>query len=78
MLRLEPAWIARLGPEEIAEDLQIASCRTEAEFKAKRRAFARLNHPDLVHPDYREIATLRMMVANQLVDAALKRLERQA
>ena len=45
---------------------------TKAQIKDKRRAFARSNHPDRVAEDYRQAATIRMTIANRLVEAALR------
>ncbi|MVA80834.1 hypothetical protein GOZ89_15525 [Agrobacterium vitis] len=67
-----PAYLARLAPEEVAEDLGIADNDEASSLKAKRRAFAQLNHPDLVHPLFAEAAHTRMTIANQLIDQALK------
>jgi hypothetical protein len=66
-----PDWLGRLSEDEIAEDLALKNCRTEQDFRDRRRLFALANHPDRVSPDYCDQATLRMMVANRLVDAAL-------
>ena len=68
-----PAHLARLDPEQVAEDLGIASDDSVASLNAKRRAFARLNHPDQVHPLFVEAAHTRMTLANRLVDQALQR-----
>ncbi|MGV1769607.1 hypothetical protein ACQZ6B_05465 [Agrobacterium vitis] len=67
-----PAYLARLAPEEVAEDLGIADNDEASSLKAKRRAFAQLNHPDLVHPLFADAAHTRMTIANQLIDQALK------
>jgi len=69
-----PEWIGRLSNEEIAEDLALRDCRTEQDLRDRRRMFARDNHPDRVPPDYTNQATHRMMIANQLIDAALAKL----
>lgn len=69
-----PDWIDRLSEAEIAEDLQLKHCRTAHGLREKRRSFAFENHPDRVPVDYRDQATRRMMIANQLIDSALARL----
>jgi hypothetical protein len=66
-----PDWLGRLSDEEIAEDLALQDCRTEQDFRERRRLFALANHPDRVPPEYCEQATRRMMVANQMIDAAV-------
>jgi hypothetical protein len=73
-LRAPPAWLDRLSDAEIAEDLALDGCRDLAEIRDRRRTFALSNHPDRVGADYRDAATRRMMIANQLIDAALSRL----
>lgn len=69
-----PVWLDRLSEADIAADLSLATCSSESELKEKRRLFARDNHPDRVSVDYHEQATRRMMIANQLIDAALSKL----
>lgn len=61
-------------PEEIARELGLPGMRTAEEVARARRRFALANHPDRLDPSQRETATRRMMVANQLLDAALARL----
>ena len=69
-----PVWLDRLSDAEISEDLALDQCRGVSEIRERRRDFALANHPDRVGADYRNAATRRMMVANQLIDAALARL----
>lgn len=66
-----PAYLAQLDPREIAAELAIGFHDTPPSLGLKRRAFARINHPDRVHSDYRDNATRRMMIANMLIDRAL-------
>lgn len=68
----KPPWLDRLTDDEIAEDVGLNNGLTKQQLQEKRRAFARENHPDRVSVEYQAIATLRMMVANQLIDKALK------
>ena len=67
-----PAHLARLSPEDVAEDLAITPETGIAALQDLRRAFARKNHPDSVSPAWRNEATIRMTIANQLIDAALR------
>ena len=68
-----PDWIDRLDPDLIAEDLALSVEDGRDALQDKRRAFAKENHPDKVHPAFREQATIRMKIANRLIDDALKR-----
>jgi len=69
-----PDHLARTRPQEIAEDLALTDRDTPASLTAKRRAFAADNHPDR-HPDlFRQNATMRMKIANMLIDEALRRI----
>lgn len=67
---------ALLDPYRILNDLGIEANSTEAEIAVFRRAFALRNHPDRVPAELREIATQRMMVANDLIDRHLAKLRR--
>jgi hypothetical protein len=69
-----PQHLTRLSIEEIAEDLDLKPDHGRDALAEKRRAFARLNHPDSHHPDFRHQATTRMKIANLLVDEAIRRL----
>ena len=71
-----PGHLARLQPADIAEDLALSGTDTVQTLAEKRRAFARVNHPDRVHEAFRENATRRMTIANHLIDEAIGRLER--
>ena len=68
-----PDWLERLSIEEIAADLAITPADDRETLQGRRRAFARLNHPDRIHADFYEQATTRMKIANLLVDEALLR-----
>ena len=65
---------SRLTPQDVAEDLKLAEAVSAERLQALRRSFARQNHPDMVGEAWREQATLRMKIANLLIDEALKRL----
>lgn len=76
--RAEPdpqaAMFSRLTPQDVAEDLKLSQAVSAESLHALRRSFARQNHPDMVGEIWREQATLRMKIANLLIDEALKRL----
>lgn len=69
-----PAWLDRLSERDVVDDLGLVTGMTGLEIKERRRAFARLNHPDRVAEPFREAANIRMTTANRLVEAALRRL----
>ena len=60
-------------PHDIATELSISERMTVSELNRLRRRFALANHPDRVETSDRENATHRMMVANMLIDRAVKR-----
>lgn len=62
----------RLSAEDVAKDINLLATDTPAELKSKRRRFARLNHPDRTPMEWREAATIRMKIANHMVDEALR------
>ncbi|MDI7860756.1 hypothetical protein MRS76_02205 [Rhizobiaceae bacterium n13] len=72
-----PSHLARVTPEEIAADLDLSGADTPLTLAEKRRAFARANHPDGIAEAFRENANIRMTIANQLIDGAMRRLERR-
>lgn len=67
---------ASLDPHKILSELGLHSEATEAEIAMLRREFALRNHPDRVPADLRDIATQRMMIANDLMDRYIARLRR--
>lgn len=69
-----PDHLARIAPEEIAAGLSISSADTQQTLNEKRRAFAKANHPDGVAEPFRANANRRMMIANLLIDEAMRRL----
>lgn len=69
-----PEHLLRLLPEEIAEDLALSPADGVSRLNEKRRLFAKTNHPDGVHEKFRDNATIRMTIANLMVDEALRRL----
>lgn len=68
-----PAWLERLSPGEVAEDLGIEASDDRDRLQERRRHFARENHPDRIAADYRDAATMRMKIANGLIDEAISR-----
>ncbi|MEI9899732.1 MAG: hypothetical protein WDN31_05810 [Hyphomicrobium sp.] len=60
-------------PQAVAGELCITEQMTLADLTRLRRRFALANHPDRAGADEREVATRRMMVANMLIDGAIKR-----
>jgi hypothetical protein len=64
--------IANCEQDAIAEELGLHQNLSASELKSLRRAFARENHPDRLHPSKREIATHRMTIANMLIDRELR------
>jgi hypothetical protein len=69
---IDTSLFKRLSPEEVAKDINLLASDTPAELQSKRRRFARLNHPDRAPADWREAATIRMKIANHMVDEALR------
>ncbi|NDV88266.1 hypothetical protein GTW51_16320 [Aurantimonas aggregata] len=61
-----------IDPVDIARDLAIRPGLTAAQLKTLRRLFAGANHPDRMPTVFREQATIRMQVANRLIDEALR------
>jgi hypothetical protein len=68
-----PTWLDRLSDREVNDDLGLSDGMSPAEIRERRRAFARNNHPDRVHEDFRSAATVRMTIANRLAETALRR-----
>lgn len=71
-----PAHLERTAPHEIAAELAISQHDTLQSLGDKRRSFAKANHPDSVHPLFRDNATKRMTLANLLIDEAIRRRSR--
>ena len=59
---------------QVADDLALTGRETTEELLARRRSFARENHPDRAPADLRGNATLRMKIANMLLDETIRRL----
>lgn len=71
-----PPLAASLDPHKILSELGLHSDATEGEISILRREFALRNHPDRVPADLRDIATQRMMIANDLMDRHIAKLRR--
>lgn len=71
-----PEHLLQTAPAEIAAELSISAADTIHSLGEKRRAFAKMNHPDRIAPPFRENATRRMTIANLLIDEAVQRLSR--
>ncbi|WP_337269062.1 hypothetical protein [Oryzifoliimicrobium ureilyticus] len=69
-----PEHLNHITLEEIEAELAISAEDTVQSLGDKRRHFAKTNHPDSVHADFRPNATIRMTIANSLIDKALRRL----
>lgn len=70
-----PAFLNRTSLEEVAEELDLDEQETLGTLAAKRRSFAAANHPDRLPQDYRANATVRMKLANMLIDEASRQLQ---
>ncbi|KQV30612.1 hypothetical protein ASC97_20640 [Rhizobium sp. Root1203] len=71
-----PEHLSRTAPQDVAAELSISARDTVQSLGEKRRAFAKMNHPDGVDLLFRENAAKRMTIANLLIDEAIKRLGR--
>ncbi|OOG67802.1 hypothetical protein B0E45_20570 [Sinorhizobium sp. A49] len=69
-----PEFLNRTSLEEVAEELDLGDRETLATLAAKRRSFAAANHPDRLPQDFRANATVRMKLANMLIDEASRQL----
>ncbi|MBS0253106.1 MAG: molecular chaperone DnaJ [Proteobacteria bacterium] len=65
-----------LDPNKILLELGLDANFSEADITTLRREFALRNHPDRVQSDLRELATQRMMIANDLMDRYVARLKK--
>lgn len=67
-----PLVVPSTHPNDIARELNVRRWQTTAELLELRRRFALANHPDRVLPALRDAATVRMGIANTLIDDAIK------
>ncbi|WFU46667.1 hypothetical protein [Sinorhizobium terangae] len=71
-----PDHLKRTSLAEVAAELALDEQETAISLAAKRRRFAAANHPDRLPADFRANATVRMKLANMLIDEASRRLPR--
>jgi hypothetical protein len=71
-----PDYLKRTGLAEVASELALGESETALTLAAKRRRFASANHPDRLPAEARINATLRMKLANMLIDEAMRRIEK--
>lgn len=69
-----PEHLLRITPEAVAEDLALTGSEGIDDLAARRRSFARENHPDRAPAELRANATLRMKIANMLIDETIRRI----
>lgn len=69
-----PEFLSRTSLAEVAEELALADDETQATLAAKRRMFAAANHPDRLPATFRANATIRMKLANMLIDEASRQI----
>ncbi len=67
-----PDYLQKTSLADVSHELAINDNDTLESLSEKRRAFARLNHPDAVPAAFRENAHLRMTAANLLIDQAIR------
>ena len=67
-----PDYLQKTSLAEVSDELSINDKDTLESLGEKRRAFARLNHPDAVAAAFRDNAHLRMTAANLLIDQAIR------
>ncbi|MBO0903119.1 hypothetical protein [Jiella sonneratiae] len=72
-----PAGAPSTDPRDVAKELNILTASSVKDLLDARRSFARANHPDRVAILYRPQATVRMQIANRLVDDAIARMSGQ-
>ncbi|TFF25056.1 hypothetical protein E3C22_06650 [Jiella endophytica] len=66
-----------IDPLDVQRDLNILTATSVKDLLDARRNFARANHPDRMPILYRPQATIRMQIANRLVDDAIARMSGQ-
>lgn len=67
-----------LDPNVIINELGLYPGASESDVAVLRRQFALRNHPDRVPADLRNLATQRMMIANDLIDRHIAKLKKSA
>lgn len=76
--RVMPDHLQRTSLADVAAELDLDEGETGLTLAAKRRRFAAANHPDRLPPEFRANATIRMKLANMLIDEVSRRLGRSA
>ncbi|NTF08201.1 hypothetical protein G6L37_18695 [Agrobacterium rubi] len=71
-----PPHLERTALSDVSDELAINDKDTVETLSEKRRNFARLNHPDMISPQFRHNANLRMTAANLLIDQAIRFISR--
>ncbi|WEX76611.1 hypothetical protein PYH37_004927 [Sinorhizobium numidicum] len=71
-----PDYLRRTSLAEVAGELALSGQENSLTLAAKRRRFAAANHPDRLPAEFRANATVRMKLANMLIDEAARRLPR--
>lgn len=66
------SYLQRTSKQDLESELKLRSIKSLASLQELRRKFARENHPDTVPEEYRDLATMRMTQANQLIDDEIK------
>ena len=72
----EAALDVSLDASRIISELGLRPEALEADIVALRREFALRNHPDRVPVELRDMATQRMMIANDLIDQYVAKLRK--
>lgn len=70
--RVQPRAPLTTDPQAVAAELSISDRMSIADLNRLRREFALANHPDRFFDEERHDATRRMMIANMLIDNAVK------
>ncbi|MBO0661073.1 hypothetical protein LQ948_00675 [Jiella sp. MQZ9-1] len=65
------------NPLEIAAELKLIEATSIKDLLDIRRSFARINHPDRMPPAFAVQATIRMQIANRLIDDAIAKMSGQ-
>ncbi|MDX0403767.1 hypothetical protein GOC91_00455 [Sinorhizobium medicae] len=71
-----PDFLKRISLAEVASELALGEAETALTLAARRRRFAAANHPDRLPAEARLNATLRMKLANMLIDEAFRRIKK--
>jgi hypothetical protein len=66
------SFLSKTSHDEVRLELRLDTLTNVNALQAKRRQFARDNHPDTVPDGWRDFASLRMTTANLLIDQAVK------